>query len=540
MASPAERPDHGGTHQRALVAAVAEVLARLDAHAGTPGQPRGLAAVPADVDRSAVPDPLEQDVRAGAVGPAGGPARPPASLDPMSVSGPLDPDAWAGSADPARGPADVPASLDPDVSAGTWGPAGWPAAPPASLDPVAVSGPLDPDAWAGSADPARVPADASASVDPAAAPAPSGPAARAGPEPALDGMSALDTVCGCFGLTEFERAVLVLTAAVEIDPTAAARCAAASADQRGYPTFALALAALPDPHWSALAPVAALRRWRLVELEEGGPVTASRLRIDERILHFLTGVPYLDTRLHGLARRIEPAPGLPPSQCGVAGALAASWAASGPAPHAELSGGDGPTRQEIAASAARSAGLLLYAVAEADLPTEPAERDALARLWEREAILLPAALLVEAGGPAPDRLAALDGFAAGLGVPLVVSSTDPLPVTATARARFAVPGFEAAEQRSLWAAVLNGTGSGHAGGPDGGGPPDGAREPAGAGGPDDRGVPAGAREAAGGAGPDGGSAPDDARQPAGRGGLDGGDAPAGAREAGGGGPGGGG
>ena len=36
-----------------------------------------------------------------------------------------------------------------------------------------------------------------------------------------------------------------------------------------YPTFGLALAALPTPHWSALAPAAPLRRWRLVELDAG-------------------------------------------------------------------------------------------------------------------------------------------------------------------------------------------------------------------------------------------------------------------------------
>ena len=57
------------------------------------------------------------------------------------------------------------------------------------------------------------------------------------------------------------------------------------------------------PHWSALAPVSPLRRWRLVEVDESAGLTRGRLRIDERILHYLAGVNYLDVRLRGLLRR---------------------------------------------------------------------------------------------------------------------------------------------------------------------------------------------------------------------------------------------
>ena len=130
-------------------------------------------------------------------------------------------------------------------------------------------------------------------------------AAAAEPTP---GPPALDALSACFGLSAFEREILLLTAAAELDPTTASRCAAASGDPtHTYPTFALALAALGDPHWSALTPVAPLRRWRLVELDDETRLTASRLRIDERILHFLAGSPYLDGRLHGLLRHDEAA-----------------------------------------------------------------------------------------------------------------------------------------------------------------------------------------------------------------------------------------
>ncbi|WP_380283521.1 ATP-binding protein [Kitasatospora purpeofusca] len=292
---------------------------------------------------------------------------------------------------------------------------------------------------------------------PSSAP-PSGPPAPPSGGPA----TALDALTASFGLTPFERGVLLLAAAPAIDPTAAARCAAAGGDPgRGYPTFSLALAALDRPHWSALTPVAPLRRYRLVELDDETALTTSRLRIDERVLHFLVGVPYLDVRLHGLLTRVGPPGELPDPHERCAAELARGWTAAaltGP-PHAELTGADRRTRWEIAAAAAHRAGLGLYAAHREDLPTEPAEREQLARLWQREAILIPAALLVEGGEPGRERPAAPNGtesFLASLAVPLVVSGDDPPPAGAPDRARLTVPPLGPEEQLAIWTAALDG------------------------------------------------------------------------------------
>jgi len=119
---------------------------------------------------------------------------------------------------------------------------------------------------------------------------------------------AFETLSKLFGLSPFERAVLLLCAGMELESSFAALCAAAHGNpQQAYPTFGLALAALPDAHWSALAPDAPLRHWRLIEFAAGGsagaPVTTRPLRIDERILHYLTGISHLDERLAGSAER---------------------------------------------------------------------------------------------------------------------------------------------------------------------------------------------------------------------------------------------
>jgi hypothetical protein len=268
-----------------------------------------------------------------------------------------------------------------------------------------------------------------------------------------DGPTALDALVACFGLSSFERDIVLLAAAAELDPTTGARCAAACGDpERGHPTFSLALAALDAPHWSALTPVAPLRRWRIVELDDETRLTTSRLRLDERILHFLAGSPYLDSRLHGMLRRTGVPDFLPTSYDLAASRVAAGWAGAAPgAPlRVELVGGDLRSRADIAAAAARRSGLGLYEMSAADIPAAPAERDRLARLWQREAILLPAALLVEFGDLDREQAAAADVFIESAAVPLVVSSLEPRGTDRPRGERVLVPPLDADEQLGVW------------------------------------------------------------------------------------------
>jgi hypothetical protein len=211
--------------------------------------------------------------------------------------------------------------------------------------------------------------------------------------------SALQTLCAAFGLSRFERAILLLCAGIELDGRFAGLCAAAQGDAaRDFPTFSLALAALPEPHWSAVTPVAPLRRWRLIECDNqpSASLLTSRLRIDERVLHFLTGIQYLDERLAGL---LEPVGGdqLVSSHQSVAREIAAIWRQDyGQPPLIQLCGADPATRRAIAAAACSAYSLRLYALGAEHVPTSAAELDAFLRLWEREMTLSAAALYVEA------------------------------------------------------------------------------------------------------------------------------------------------
>lgn len=128
-------------------------------------------------------------------------------------------------------------------------------------------------------------------------------AARCGPAPALVALAQRT------GLSRFERDVLLLCAATELDPSIRALCAGVHGhDALAYPTFALALTVLPDPAWEALSPEGALRDQRLIEIDRarGESLISSPLRTDERIVNHLKGLDHLDARLHPLLRPAPP------------------------------------------------------------------------------------------------------------------------------------------------------------------------------------------------------------------------------------------
>ena len=148
-----------------------------------------------------------------------------------------------------------------------------------------------------------------------------------------------------------------------------------------HATFSLALGALPNAHWSALAPQAPLRRWRLVE-PATGPLVTSPLRIDERVLHYLVGVDGVDERLAGYLEPAAPQPtrlDAVPSHDQLAHRIAHAWAdrpADGMPPVIELCGADGSSKRLVAGLAAAHLGIHLATIRAESLPVDPREVDA--------------------------------------------------------------------------------------------------------------------------------------------------------------------
>ncbi len=211
--------------------------------------------------------------------------------------------------------------------------------------------------------------------------------------------SALGQLCKTFGLSTFERDLLLLCAGMELDASFPHLCAIAQGDaQKAYPTFSLALKMFPAPHWNALTPSAPLRRWRLIELGSGATLTHSLLRIDERILHYLTGVQHLDERLVDAIEPVTEVHQLVLSHQELAQKLAETLshgAESANFPVVQLCGEDVSSKRAIASSACQMLGLSLHLLCADYLPSNKNELSLLLRLWDREAVLSNSALLLD-------------------------------------------------------------------------------------------------------------------------------------------------
>lgn len=277
----------------------------------------------------------------------------------------------------------------------------------------------------------------------------------------LPASAALDSLCSVFGLSAFERDLLLLCAGVELDSTFADLCARAQGDPpRHYPTFSLALAALPDPHWNAIIPAGPLRRWRFIEMGLADSLTNCQLRIDERVLHYLTGVSCLDARLQGLVELIPRPVYIAASHRLLAQQIARIWALPKDGPNWPIINlcGDDPVAQEsVAAFTCGMSETQLYLFRAGDIPVVPAEREALARLWERETALSGSALLVDAAEV--DNSRALTGFLENVRTMLFVSSREPIRLWRRRIIRFDVTKPGAIEQKKLWQAALGPAGA---------------------------------------------------------------------------------
>ncbi len=282
---------------------------------------------------------------------------------------------------------------------------------------------------------------------------------------------ALVTLSRRLGLSPFERDVLLLCAAMELDTSIASLCARAQDDpNRPYPTFALALALFDAPAWEALSPERPLRYWRLLEINQphGQPLTSSSLRADERIVSYLKGLNYLDDRLAPLLSPLNvaaAAAGLPSSQQMVADAVAdrlKQGAADENFPIVQLLGIDAPSKQLVAVQAAKSMGLHVYRMPAVLLPTQAAELETLARLWQRESTLLPLALYLDgvtsdAEAPQAGSGSPVNRLLSRTGGVIFVDTRDVLPGLAESSLRVDVAKPTASEQKDVWASALGKT-----------------------------------------------------------------------------------
>jgi hypothetical protein len=259
-----------------------------------------------------------------------------------------------------------------------------------------------------------------------------------------------------FQLSDFEWSILLLCVGIELDPNFVTLCAAIQGEPRSYPTLSLAMAILPDAHWSAMSTARPLRRWQLVSLGEGQALTHCPLRIDERVLHFITGVEADDERLMGLISRLEIVSTLVPSQQTLVEQVAIQWQSPlNPAsfPMIQFCGPDSVDKQAIAAAVCQQLGLQVSRLPVHHVPLLPGELQGLIRIWEREARLTRGVLLLDC-----DQLEQMDTARTLAMIQLIqqvngllmISSREPIAGLQRQTVRFDVAKPTPQEQLAVW------------------------------------------------------------------------------------------
>jgi AAA+ superfamily predicted ATPase len=303
------------------------------------------------------------------------------------------------------------------------------------------------------------PADAAAELALEQAAAARTAAAQVSPPPALVLLGAE------LGLSEFERDVLLLCVALELDTRVPELCAAASGDVHArHASFALALSALPGASWDALSAQRPLRYFRLldVQLERASTLTLAPLRADERIVNYIKGLNVLDERISMLLRpqlAAQPVQ-LAASQLRASERIVAHWlrtASDGVRPVAVLLGAHTEAKLAVAQASAASLGKRLCVLQANALPAQLAEQQQLARLWQRESALLPLALYIDTQteDPTAGSLSQFLSHAAYADSCTLVAAREPLAALGCAFFQLDIERPTAGEQVSAWSSGLS-------------------------------------------------------------------------------------
>jgi hypothetical protein len=276
-------------------------------------------------------------------------------------------------------------------------------------------------------------------------------------------LSTVQKLRQAFQLSTFECNILMLCAGMELSSNWGKLCANAQDNSTSvYPTFGLAYILFAQGDWYALTPMAPLRRYRLIEVLGGAALMTSQLRLDERILHYLTGISQVDERLQNL---VEPVPGvaletLVPSHQTSAWQVIQAWVQASRQsvqlrrlPLAQLGGRDRQSHQHIAAAICNHLGLNLYTLSAQSLPIDLNDVTLFRTLCEREYLLDDAVYLMDLTSygdfPAAQKTA-IAHLIETLEAPVLISSSDRYPQQKRPQIYLEIQPPTKLEQQHLW------------------------------------------------------------------------------------------
>lgn len=272
-----------------------------------------------------------------------------------------------------------------------------------------------------------------------------------------------------FKLTAFEREVLLLCIAPELDPSFERIFAYVQDDAtRRYATFNLALTlfdSIEKSHEARLSMSAngPLRRLGLIVMEQGPTPATARdmrpLRIEEGIADYILGMRRLDERAAELLWEVTPLPLPDPYPALVDGleSFVRPELERGGSISINLIGPAESGRMAVACSLCERLGLRLFKLDPHRMPTTEPDRKEILRLLEREALLFQAAFYIYGSDDGKESMDLINRIIDSINVPLIVGSVarwrssraqDMLPID--------IPKADAKVRRQIWQQAMPG------------------------------------------------------------------------------------
>ena len=274
----------------------------------------------------------------------------------------------------------------------------------------------------------------------------------------------LDRLCNKFNLTQFDRYILLLCVAMELEPGLGSLCAEINKNPGlSYPTPHIACKIFPKPSWSAFNPKSGLIKWELIEIKIAAVFTLSQIKINHSILFYLFGEPYSDRGLEDIVKPIDlPAENyLPDSHQEIADSLRQiCWSKSSEknrSPTVQLCGMETAEKRAIASRTASITGSnigrisLNYLSSIVALPNS-ITLSALTHSWQRTAILTDSVLLIDCdeSDRSESSLQILTNLLEDITSPIIITSLSRLKLPNRSIVTIEIPKLTAAEQATLW------------------------------------------------------------------------------------------
>ncbi len=276
-------------------------------------------------------------------------------------------------------------------------------------------------------------------------------------------LPALEILANKFGLSSFEVQIIQLCLAFELDTRIGWLCGLIQdKPYRPYPTYGLAMTIFSDPAWQATHASGHLRKFGVIDVQEGSdiPFVAGDLRLREPMLHYLRGIPALDSYLEKYQTHVYGQSGWdigsPPSRRLIA--LAKSIEATGnPFVVVQFLGRQKETFEQ-AAQLARMFQRTLYSMGIESLPSSLDELKLFGSRWNRDSRLFDLVMVVHAdSGKDPANELRLRNFLSVLqdSTALVcVLTEDRLELQIDDEQVVEIGSPDASDQRTMWMSLL--------------------------------------------------------------------------------------